>query len=133
MTTEASVSIRCIACPLGCSATLTVKDDEVVKVAGTQCRAGKEYVLQEFKDPRRVLTSTVRLQSGEWLPIRSRGTVPKHRIFDVMAALHQVCLEPPVEIGDVVLPNVSGTGVDIVASTACRREQSGRKADGSFV
>ena len=115
MSTQETVAITCIACPQGCATELRVEDGEVVAVTGARCQRGKEYVLQEFIKPERVLTSTVPLQGGGWLPVRSRGMVPKNRIFDVMAVLRRFCQRPPVQVGDVVVPNVLGLGVDVVA------------------
>ena len=43
-------------------------------------------------------------------------SVPKGKIFDCVEALRDVCVEAPVQIGDVILENVAGTGVDIVAT-----------------
>ncbi len=37
-------------------------------------------------------------------------------MFSVMAALNTAALQAPVHTGDVVLPNVCGTGVDVVAT-----------------
>ena len=130
MMTEESVSIPCIACPQGCLAEITVKDGEIVSISGAQCKRGQEYVVQEYTDPRRVLTSTVQLQNGQWLPVRSRGLVPKGLLFDIMLALRQVCPNPPVDIGEVILPNVLDTGVDIVASAP---SDLGQFVPGQFV
>jgi len=118
MPTEKTVAITCIACPQGCAATLTIRNGQVVAISGTQCKRGEEYVRQEYSHPQRVLTSTVLLKGGGWLPVRSRGMVPKERIFDVMAALQNICCGRPVRVGDVVLRNVLGLGVDIVATAS---------------
>jgi CxxC motif-containing protein len=118
LTETQCVAITCVACPQGCAATLTVSGGEVVRISGVRCKQGKEYVLQEYRNPQRVLTSTVRLRNGGWLPVRSRGLVPKALIFEIMDALRGVRCASPVQIGDVVVPNVLGTGVDMVASAS---------------
>jgi hypothetical protein len=48
--------------------------------------------------------------------VRTRGDVPKERVLDVARALCRVQLTAPVQAGDVVIPNVLGTGVDVVAT-----------------
>lgn len=113
------VQITCIACPKGCRAELTAGSGGVVDVSGTECKRGQEYVMKEFKDPVRVLTSTVRIEGGGYLPVRTRGAIPKTLIFHVMAALRPLVCRPPLGVGDVVCPNVLGTGVDLVASAPC--------------
>ena len=45
-----------------------------------------------------------------------RGDVPKERVLDVARALCRVHLTAPVAAGDVVIPDVLGTGVDVVAT-----------------
>ena len=44
------------------------------------------------------------------------GEVPKEKVLDVARALCRVHLTAPVQAGDVVIPNVLGTGVDVVAT-----------------
>ena len=40
----------------------------------------------------------------------------ERKIFDCIAALRGVTIKAPVHIGDIVLENVAGTGVNIVAA-----------------
>ena len=57
--------------------------------------------------------------SGGALPVvsvRTAGEVPKEKVLDVARALCRVHLTAPVQAGDVVIPNVLGTGVDVVAT-----------------
>ena len=42
--------------------------------------------------------------------------VPKEKMTEVMAALDRVTLHAPVRTGQVVLADVCGTGVDVVAT-----------------
>ena len=39
----------------------------------------------------------------------------KGKIYDIMKELDKVTMKAPVAIGDVVIPNVLGLGVDVVA------------------
>ena len=64
------------------------------------------------------VTGTVRVSGGA-LPVvsvRTRGDVPKEKVLEVARALCRVHLTAPVQAGDVVIPNVLGTGVDVVAT-----------------
>ncbi len=103
----------CIVCPSGCH--ITVEDDGTVK--GNSCARGAAYAVQEAAHPRRTLTTTVRLESAALrrLPVRTRTDIPRERLFDAVAALDSVCVRAPVHRGDVVLGNVAGTGVDVIA------------------
>ena len=110
----------CIGCPLGCRLEVEVEEDEggVVEVRGFACKRGEEYALQEHSDPRRMVTTTVRVRNGLWarLPVRATVTVPKNRVLEVYRLLRRISVTAPVKRGDVVVANALGTGIDIVAS-----------------
>ena len=42
--------------------------------------------------------------------------IPKGKIFDCMEALKKVTVTAPVQIGEVIIKNVCGTGVDVIAT-----------------
>lgn len=105
----------CITCPKGCH--LKVDEENDYAVTGNACPRGAEYGRNELKDPKRVITSTVKTNSIEYCrcPIKTNGAVPKDKMFDVMAMLDDIVLKTPVSVGDVVIENLFDTGVDIVA------------------
>ena len=47
---------------------------------------------------------------------KTRTPIPKEKIFDCMAALGNLQLNAPVHMGDVICPDVCGTGVDVIAT-----------------
>lgn len=103
---------------MGCSIRVTLKNGNVENIIGFTCRRGKEYAIQEVTDPRRIVTSTVRV-SGGTLPVVSVKTmqaIPKGKIFECMEALQSIVRKAPVKIGDVILRDVAGTGVDVAAT-----------------
>lgn len=106
--------IICIMCPKGCHLTV---DDEL-NVSGNTCPRGITYGKQEVTDPRRYLTSTVRLDSKNYrrLPVISSGDLPKDKVSDVVKYLDTVVVKPPVNVKDVVVKNVLDLGVDILAT-----------------
>lgn len=108
----------CINCPLGCGLTVTLKDGDVVKVEGNTCPKGEVYGKKEVTDPTRIVTSTVRV-SGGVLPVVSVKTasdIPKEKIMDCANALKNVKIQAPVSIGDVVVEDVCGTEVSVIAT-----------------
>lgn len=110
----------CIGCPLGCR--LEVEQDgatdEIVEVRGWSCKKGDRYGRQEHTDPRRMLTTTVRISGGALarLPVKTSEPIPKDQVERVCAMLREVNIEAPVTMGDVVVPNIAGSGADIVAT-----------------
>lgn len=109
----------CIGCPLGCR--LEVEEDdhhEIVEVRGFSCRRGRDFAISEHTDPRRMVTTTVAVEGGRWarLPVRTVETVPKDRVVELCEALRGVTASAPVRLGDVIMADALGTGVDVVAS-----------------
>ncbi|MBS3813133.1 DUF1667 domain-containing protein [Candidatus Bipolaricaulota bacterium] len=108
----------CTACPKGCTVEVEFEDDEILDISGYTCVRGKEYVEDEFHDPRRILTTTVRINNAKYprIPVRTETGVPKDELNCCLDALKEVELEAPVGVGDVVIENVCGTDIDVVAS-----------------
>ena len=48
--------------------------------------------------------------------VKTRNDIPKGKIFDCVQALKGVTVEAPVHIGDVIVSDVAGTGVDVIAT-----------------
>ncbi len=110
--------IICITCPKGCTLEVTHEGQTVLKVDGSGCKRGSKYVEGELKDPRRMIASTVRIAGGlhPLLPVYTAAPFPKPRIHELLTALRAVEVSTPVRMGDVVLADALGTGIDVVAS-----------------
>lgn len=108
----------CINCPNGCTLQVENAGNEI-KVAGNQCRRGEEFAIAELTHPMRTICSTVGTIYPDVpvLPVRVSGEIPKERIFDVMQVINQVLVERPVRRGDVLIADVLGLGVDIIATS----------------
>ena len=108
----------CIGCPMGCPLTVTLDGGAVVTVQGNTCPRGDAYARRECVAPVRTVTGTVAIEGAALpvLPVRTNGEIPKTQVFDVARALRTVKVQAPIAIGDVVLQNVCGTCVDVVAA-----------------
>ena len=109
-------NLICIVCPKGCH--LQVDDEHGYTVTGNSCPRGAEYGKTELLHPTRVLTSTVRVEGGlhRRLPVKTTAPIPKELMFEAMDALNGVTLTAPVTVGQVVIHDLLGTGVDVVAT-----------------
>jgi CxxC motif-containing protein len=110
--------LTCIGCPLGCALTVKTEGGSVVSVSGNTCKRGDDYARKEMTDPRRIVTSTVRVKGGS-LPVvsvKTKGDIPKNLIKKCLEELKDVELRAPVSIGDVVLSDAAGTGIPVVAT-----------------
>lgn len=111
--------IVCIDCPLGCLVKLTLDDkDKVIDVSGNKCKKGEEFVLEEIRNPVRVLTTTVLTQQSiqPLLPLKTNKPINKKMLRQSMLVLAKVRAKPPIKMGDVIVSNLLETGADVVAT-----------------
>ena len=108
----------CIGCPMGCPIVVKMEEGKVISVTGNTCPRGDAYARKEVTDPTRIVTTTVRVADGKvpMINVKTEHDIPKDKNFDCIAALRGVTIKAPIHIGDVVLENVAGTGVNIVAA-----------------
>ena len=109
----------CTVCPRGCHIQVEGEGDKILSVEGQGCKRGLEYASAEFAHPVRILTTLVKLDGqNDLLPVRSNKPVPKEKLFDCMEVIRAATVKAPVNRYDVVVANICGTGVDIVATKA---------------
>ncbi len=111
--------LLCIRCPRGCGLTAVIdKDLNITKLSGNSCKLGIEYAAAEIKDPRRILTTTVKVEGGKLplCPVWTETPIPKDKIMQAAAALRKTVLKAPVKHGDIAAENLAGTGINAVAS-----------------
>ena len=113
-----SRKITCIVCPRGCALEVDV---EAGTVTGNTCKRGAEYGIAEATNPVRTLTSTVRVVDADgafvdMLPVRPAAPIPKGLLFDAMRQVDAVRAQKPLRRGDVLVPNIAGAGVDLIAT-----------------
>lgn len=114
-----SESVTCIGCPLGCSITVEMSENgDINAVYGNTCPKGDSYARKEVTSPVRMVTSVVRIEKGE-LPVVSVKTqtdIPKEKIFVCMEELKKIILKAPVQIGDIAVKDICGTGVPVIVT-----------------
>ena len=110
--------IICINCPLGCRMKVTMTEEgDVQRVDGNTCPRGARYAFQECTLPLRMITAVIPVENSQTpLSVKTAEPVPKQLIPTVMNQLNQVHLLAPIAQGQVILQDVCGTGVSIVAT-----------------
>jgi CxxC motif-containing protein len=111
----------CIGCPKGC--VITIKkigkglSEEDFEISGNTCPKGFLYAFSEMTHPMRTLTCTIRVHGGErpLVPAKSVPEVPKELQLDCMQIIRRTEIEAPVYQGDILIPDILGTGSDIIA------------------
>lgn len=108
----------CIRCPLGCAMEVIIDNDVIREIKGNTCKRGEDYARKEITNPVRTVTSTVQIAGIEDIvvSIKTEKDIPKEKIMDCMKALKDIKVALPVSIGDVIIENVAGTGVSIIAT-----------------
>jgi CxxC motif-containing protein len=111
----------CIVCPLGCRLR-TQRTGDGVRVTGNTCPKGERYAVEEMTNPVRTVTTSVPVTGGHMglLSVKTRTPVPKASIPAILRQMRGVKAAAPVSMGDIVLPNAAGTGVDVVATRSIR-------------
>lgn len=111
----------CIGCPLGCPLSVSIEGEQI-DVKGNTCKRGGDYARKEILSPTRIVTSSVPVTGGElaMVSVKTREDIPKGKIFDCMEAIHRAAVKAPVSIGDVIVQNCAGTGIDVIATKNVR-------------
>ena len=102
----------CIVCPRGCRLTI----DDNLNVTGNSCPRGAQYAKDEVTNPKRMITSFVRVKNREntVVSVKTSTSIPKGMIFEVMDEINKVGVDAPTHIGDIAIKNVLNTGADII-------------------
>jgi len=128
--------LTCIVCPIGCA--LEVKDS--LSVTGNKCLRGETYALEEIRSPKRVVTATCRIENNKSstlinsvppcnepfgsmgvnliprLPVKTSSPCPKEKIPYLLQDIYKIKVSLPVKLGDVIIENWNGKGINIVAT-----------------
>ena len=119
-----TLQFNCTTCPSECLLTVEVERDvngsvtAARSVTGNRCPRGDKFAHQELTCPMRVLTTTVAVFGGDeaLLPVRTAEAIPLALHAQAMDLIRGVVVEAPLRMGDIVLPNLLSTGIDLIAS-----------------
>jgi CxxC motif-containing protein len=111
-------TFTCIICPVGCEITVTATGDTIERIEGHECKRGIPYVTDEFLNPKRILTTTVKADGAQFpvVSVRSDKPLPKNKIFDCMEVLKKTRIKAPITMGQVVVEDILDTGVNIIVT-----------------
>lgn len=107
----------CIVCPKGCR--LHVSGEKgALKVTGNSCPRGAEYGIKEVTAPIRTVTSIVQFEGKmhQTLPVKTSQPIPKEKIQECMTLIGGLSIKAPIHMGDVLLEDLFGLGINLVAT-----------------
>ena len=106
----------CIVCPVGCRLKITGTIDDMT-VTGESCKKGIAYAHEEMINPVRMVCTTVRITGGvhSVIPVKTDRAIADKFKLEVVKAVKDIVLASPVKMGDVIVSDLFGTGVNLVA------------------
>ena len=103
-------TITCIMCPNGCEINYDLE--------GGMCGKGPEYVKNEILNPRRTLTTSVKVTGGAipLVSVKTTDSIVKESLMDAMRLINEIAVEAPVTLGQVIRGDFMEPGVNLVAT-----------------
>ncbi len=118
-------NITCIVCPIGCKILVKTDGTQFEIVGGNKCKRGIEYARSEALDPRRMLTTSVLVNEGEWplVSVKSSKPVPKEKLFSILKEIKRTVVNAPVKSGQIIIKNTANTDINIVATKTVKNNK----------
>ncbi len=115
---DAGSQLICIGCPVGCLITAARNEDGNLVITGNTCKKGEAYARNEMTAPVRTVTSMIRVRGGCGfvIPVKTAAEIPKEKIDACMEEIKAAVVDAPVEVGDILIENVAGTSVPVIAT-----------------
>ena len=113
----------CVSCPLGCLLRVKLGDGKIEWIEGNRCARGEAYAREEITDPKRVLATSVKVLGGDYplVSVRTDQPIPKRLIPQIMEIVRELCVQAPVEVGQVLISNIAGTEANLIATRRCAK------------
>ncbi len=109
--------IRCIVCPTGCQIQAISKGSNI-EFEGYTCQRGLEYAQQEYFEPKRILTTTIRVENGflPLIPVRTDKPILKEKLNKALNEIAKTQVKAPIKMGQILIENILGLGSNVIAS-----------------
>ncbi len=94
-------TVTCIVCPNGCQVKWDMEKQEYI---GNKCTRGAEFAEQERTDPKRIITTTVRVRSEiqPLVAVRTAEAVNREDMFSIIEKVRDLSVEPNISLGDTI-------------------------------
>ena len=112
------MNLICTSCPVGCRMTIIEDKKGDIKITGNACKRGEIYAYDEFTDPKRMVTTSVKVIGGIYplVSIKTNKPIKKDEVKNLLAKLKKVKVTAPIKIGDVIQVNFEDSHVQVVAT-----------------
>jgi len=77
-----------------------------------------EYAKQEFYEPKRILTTTIRVEDGflPLIPVRTDKPILKDKLREALNEIAKTVVKAPVKMGDILIENILELDSNLIAS-----------------
>ena len=120
------ITQTCIICPMGCNMEVTLDREKgiVENVLDNGCPRGAKYAEKELLNPTRTLTTTIKVLQGNLavVPVKSKDELPKDKLLQYMEVIRRTSVKAPITVGDILIKDILGSGIDIVACADVERD-----------
>jgi len=112
------LNIICTSCPVGCRLTVFEDKEGNIEVEGNVCKRGVNYAIDEFSNPKRMVTSSVKVEGGQYplVSVKTDEPIDKPLVPTVLEIIKSAKVKAPINVGDVIAKDIKGTGVSVVAT-----------------
>lgn len=114
--------VTCIQCPFACSIEAELDENgDIISLQNAKCKRGEKYARSELIDPKRVLTTTVKIVNSNTenclMPVQTNRPISKALLKEVMNILANVEVKIPIKYDQVIMKNIVNTDVNVVATS----------------
>ncbi|WBW98518.1 DUF1667 domain-containing protein [Oceanirhabdus sp. W0125-5] len=115
--------IYCKRCTMGCELKVNESNGNI-SVEGNLCKKGAAYGKEEILKEERVLTFKLPIKNGYFnkIHVKTSCEISKELWEKVYELVYSLELEAPIEVGEVILENILGTGIKLVSERKIDRE-----------
>jgi len=116
----------CIICPNGCQISVEYEGTNIKNIKGDKCPKGKDYVKNEITNPLRVFTGSVLIENGNFslVSVKTPVPIPKKYLKKIGEITHQIKVEAPIGIGQIVASNLLDNNIDLIVTRKVKKKNS---------
>ncbi|WP_175418383.1 DUF1667 domain-containing protein [Marinitoga sp. 1135] len=115
----------CVRCPIGCKVHVEYTQNmEIINISGNRCPRGKEYAIQEIKDPHRILVTSIKVKNGKYplASVKTTEAIPLRLFDEAMKEINKIEVEAPVKRGDIVIEGFMNTSANLIITRTVEKE-----------
>jgi len=109
--------INCIICPKSCKIKV-FEVDHNLKTEGEGCKRGSSYAINEYTEPRRVFTTTIRIENNEnkVIPVKTSRAIKKECWREAKKICNNLKVDIPIYFNVVLFKDFLEKGIDLIST-----------------